>query len=515
MCGLIFGMLLSAIPVGAAASEVVSFPDANLEDAVRVALGKPVGDVTTDDMATLTALVADERGISDLSGLGYAVNLRELHLTSNQISDISHLASLTNLEYLDLDSNQISDISHLAGLENLLLLYLGSNQISNLEPRAGLENLQVLYLGSNQISNLEPLTGLENLLLLYLNSNQISNLEPLAGLTNLRTLGLGNNQISDLEPLAGLTNLRTLDLGNNQISNLELLASLTNLSTLYLGNNQISDLEPLAGLTNLWYLDLTSNQISNLGPLASLTNLEYLHLGNNQIRDISPLVANSGIARFDTVTLRYNYLDLTPGSAAMNDIETLNSRGVWVYYEPQNQNNPPTITAVTVLTDPQLPGSTIQVTGTFTDPDPGDTHTATWTWGDGATSEGTVDKATGTVTGSHVYTAPGTYTIILAVMDNAGSSGTGTATITVQTPAEAISSLREQVAELELQKGIGNAFTVKLDQAIAALNSGDRDGARDVLNAFINQMKALKGKKVAAGDADALIAMAQKIIDSI
>jgi Leucine-rich repeat (LRR) protein len=471
MCGLIFGMLLSAIPVGAAASEVVSFPDANLEDAVRVALGKPVGDVTTDDMATLTALVADERGISDLSGLGYAVNLRELHLTSNQISDISHLASLTNLEYLDLDSNQISDISHLAGLENLLLLYLGSNQISNLEPLAGLENLQVLYLGSNQISNLEPLTGLENLLLLYLNSNQISNLEPLAGLTNLRTLGLGNNQISDLEPLAGLT--------------------------------------------NLWYLDLTSNQISNLGPLASLTNLEYLHLGNNQIRDISPLVANSGIARFDTVTLRYNYLDLTPGSAAMNDIETLNSRGVWVYYEPQNQNNPPTITAVTVLTDPQLPGSTIQVTGTFTDPDPGDTHTATWTWGDGATSEGTVDKATGTVTGSHVYTAPGTYTIILAVMDNAGSSGTGTATITVQTPAEAISSLREQVAELELQKGIGNAFTVKLDQAIAALNSGDRDGARDVLNAFINQMKALKGKKVAAGDADALIAMAQKIIDSI
>jgi hypothetical protein len=449
MCGLIFGMLLSAIPVGAAASEVVSFPDANLEDAVRVALGKPVGDVTTDDMATLTALVADERGISDLSGLGYAVNLRELHLTSNQISDISHLASLTNLEYLDLDSNQISDISHLAGLENLLLLYLGSNQISNLEPLAGLENLQVLYLGSNQISNLEPLTGLENLEYLDLDSNQISNLEP------------------------------------------------------------------LAGLTNLWYLDLTSNQISNLGPLASLTNLEYLHLGNNQIRDISPLVANSGIARFDTVTLRYNYLDLTPGSAAMNDIETLNSRGVWVYYEPQNQNNPPTITAVTVLTDPQLPGSTIQVTGTFTDPDPGDTHTATWTWGDGATSEGTVDKATGTVTGSHVYTAPGTYTIILAVMDNAGSSGTGTATITVQTPAEAISSLREQVAELELQKGIGNAFTVKLDQAIAALNSGDRDGARDVLNAFINQMKALKGKKVAAGDADALIAMAQKIIDSI
>ena len=62
MCGLIFGMLLSAIPAGAAASEVVSFPDANLEAAVRNALGKPAEEaITADDMATLTMLVARER----------------------------------------------------------------------------------------------------------------------------------------------------------------------------------------------------------------------------------------------------------------------------------------------------------------------------------------------------------------------------------------------------------------------------------------------------------------------
>jgi hypothetical protein len=61
MCGLFFGMLLSAIPVGAAASEVVSFNDPNLEAAVRVALNKPEGGITADDMATLTMLVARER----------------------------------------------------------------------------------------------------------------------------------------------------------------------------------------------------------------------------------------------------------------------------------------------------------------------------------------------------------------------------------------------------------------------------------------------------------------------
>ena len=471
MCGLIFGMLLSAIPAVVAASEVVTFNDPNLEAAVRDALGKPVGDITDEDMAGLDTLDASLRGITDLSGLEYAVNLQTLHLYNNQISDLSPLAGLTNLEGLGLGVNQISDLS----------------------PLAGLTNLQTLGLWANQISDISPL----------------------AGLTNLQTLGLEDNQISDLGPLARLTNLEWLYLGVNQIRDLSPLARLTNLEWLGLWANQISDLSPLADLTNLEWLGLWANQISDISPLAGLKNLEWLGLGNNQIRDISPLVDNGGIGSDDRVWLEHNYLDLTPGSAAMNDINTLKSRGVTVGYEPQNPNNPPTITTVTVPTDPQLPGSTIQVTGTFTDPDPGDIHTATWTWGDGATSEGTVDEATGTVTGSHVYTAPGTYTITLTVTDSAGSSGTDTATITVQTPAEATADLSEQVVELGLPKGIGNAFTVKLDQAIAALNSGDRDGARDVLNAFINQMKALKGKKVAAEDADALIAMAQKIIDSI
>ena len=38
----------------------------------------------------------------------------------------------------------------------------------------------------------------------------------------------------------------------------------------------------------------------------------------------------------------------------------------------------------------------------FTDPGT-DTHTATWDWGDGTTSTGTVDEPSGTVTGSHNY----------------------------------------------------------------------------------------------------------------
>jgi hypothetical protein len=53
-------------------------------------------------------------------------------------------------------------------------------------------------------------------------------------------------------------------------------------------------------------------------------------------------------------------------------------------------------------------------------------HKAEWTWDDGSTSLGTVveNSGSGTVTGTHVFTEPGIYSVSLAVTDNYGSVGT-------------------------------------------------------------------------------------------
>jgi Leucine-rich repeat (LRR) protein len=66
-----------------------------------------------------------------------------------------------------------------------------------------------------------------------------------------------------------------------------------------------------------------------------LTNLTNLFLYNNQIVDISALVNNTGLGSGDYVNICNNYLNLTPGSPNMLDIETLQSRGCDVDYEPQ------------------------------------------------------------------------------------------------------------------------------------------------------------------------------------
>jgi PKD repeat protein len=58
----------------------------------------------------------------------------------------------------------------------------------------------------------------------------------------------------------------------------------------------------------------------------------------------------------------------------------------------------------------------------FSDPGVWDEHTATWDWGDGTSSVGTVDEEKpsdeGSVEDQHSYSAPGQYTVTLIVTDN-------------------------------------------------------------------------------------------------
>ncbi len=225
------------------AQVVVNFPDPNLEAVIRMAIGKPTGDIYDTDLLGLMWLDAWSQDIVDLSGLQHCVDLIVVDLCDNQISDISPLSGLTQLTVLWLDFNQISDISPLSGLTQLAWLSLWDNQISDISSLSGLTQLEMLDLYDNQISNISPLSGL----------------------TQLIGLSLGNNQISDISPLSGLTQLIGLDLGNNQISDISPLSGLTQLIVLYLDYNQISDISPLVanpGIDSGDYVNLIANPLS-------------------------------------------------------------------------------------------------------------------------------------------------------------------------------------------------------------------------------------------------------------
>ena len=272
------GVSVSYVP-----SPIVRIPDANLRAAVEAALGKTSGaPITVAEMETLTWLEADfDAGISALTGLEFAANLRGLLLAYNPITDLSPLSGLTNLWRLSLSDTNIPDLSPLGGLTNLELLSLIATNTSDLSPLSGLTNLTSLGLSHNKIADVSPLSGLTNLTELNFWENQIEGISPLSGLTNLTQLGLGLNNVSDISALSGLTNLTQLGLNDNNITDISPLAGLTNLTFLNLAFNNIEDISALSGLTNLTELNLSANSIEDISPLSGLTNLRDRDLRGN------------------------------------------------------------------------------------------------------------------------------------------------------------------------------------------------------------------------------------------
>ena len=338
-----------------AMAQVVDIPDPNLRAAIESDLRKPAGaTITVNDMAILgrgshRQFYAAGRNISNLTGLQFATNLKDLDLSNNSISDVWALAGLSNLWRLSLSNNSISDISALTGLINLNDLDLSNNNISDISVLTGLARLNDLDLSNNNVSDISVLTGLAHLNDLDLSNNSISDVWALAGLARLNDLDLSNNSISDISALTGLINLNRLDLSNNNVSDISVLTGLARLNDLDLSNNNISalagvslssgyglafsldlsnnNISGLAGLTlsstgplsldlsnnNIsalagvslrghgltFSLDLSNNSVSDISALAGLTSLGNLNLDNNSISDISTLAELTFLSTLD------------------------------------------------------------------------------------------------------------------------------------------------------------------------------------------------------------------------
>lgn len=321
----------------------INFSDSNLELAIRESLNKMTGDITEDEMKSLERLDAQNRKISDLSGLEYAVNLKRLFLFGNEIEDISPLAGLDNLVELWLYSNQISDISALESLVNLKTLGLSDNKIEDISVLAHLTELNFLNLASNRVADMTPVTNLSNLSTLFLNYNRLTEIPELARMTSLerlevtnnqissvsrlelpalKRLYLSNNQISDISGLEGLTQLIELQFFNNQVTDIEPLKEMVNLEELWLYSNNISDIQWVESMAKLKKLGASSNRIEDISALSGLNNLTFLNLSSNKIKDFTPLV---GIENIQSYSIGNQQIDIVAPKEYTNILNPLKS----------------------------------------------------------------------------------------------------------------------------------------------------------------------------------------------
>ncbi len=134
----------------------------------------------------------------------------------------------------------------------------------------------------------------------------------------------------------------------------------------------------------------------------------------------------------------------------------------------------------------------IALSGSFSDPGALDSHTATWTFGDGATSSTTYGPGgSAGFSTSHAYAAAGSYTVSLTVRDDDGGLGQASAKVVVQTPQAALGSIAGYVQGLStLNAGQKNSLIAKLNAATAAVGRGDITAANNQLGAFLNELQA-------------------------
>ncbi|MGD9126732.1 MAG: leucine-rich repeat domain-containing protein, partial [Planctomycetia bacterium] len=308
---LMIGFCITFYHQASASPIVVTFPDANLEAAVRTKLGISSDPITADDMATIETLGIYNRNVSNIQGVEYAINMTLLGLGLNDVSDLTPLTNLTNLTRLSLNGNEISDVSPLVGLTNLEDLRLGNNNLTDITPLTGLTNVNYLTLGHNNVTNLSPLAGMTTMTTLQMNNNNFSDISPLSGMTAMTWLDIRQNDITDISPLSGMKELGFLSLGRNNISDLSPLVGMTKLDRLYLSENNVSDLTPLVGLTSLNSLNLSENNLNDLTPLVQVPSLEILWLSDNNL-DNAAVAGLAGMTNLTELMLSSNNIsDIT------------------------------------------------------------------------------------------------------------------------------------------------------------------------------------------------------------
>lgn len=92
-------------------------------------------------------------------------------------------------------------------------------------------------------------------------------------------------------------------------------------------------------------------------------------------------------------------------------------------YTPGAINTAPTVGPVSAPTDPAPVGTVVTVTADYSDPDAGDSLTATWDFGDGtAPVVAPLAGTSGTASIGHSYAEPGVYTVHVVVADSQGET---------------------------------------------------------------------------------------------
>ncbi len=319
-------LLFLLLFTGMAEAQVINFTDPNLKTAI---LNSPYvvdlngnfltsadlnfsGDIEMSEASQIGTLIIENGNISNLSGMEFFTNLKELSCADNQITTLAPLQNLVSLQKLFIQNNQVAVIN-LSGFNLLDSFTFSGNPVSslNLSGCSSLGYLDLLnmnnltYLNVNGCSSLPSVTS--NSPLVFLDVTGCNTQTIFVNYSQLTSLNLSNITV----PVVSLSYnplLSNITFGNNSpnITNLTILeAPITNL-----------DLSAFTSLTSLWCTGNTALQTifmkngqNESTVLTGNTNLQFVCADDSQVAAVQNELTTQGL----TNVVCNSYCDFTPG----------------------------------------------------------------------------------------------------------------------------------------------------------------------------------------------------------
>ncbi len=273
---------ISNVTANAAEEEITSveineanFPDENFREHVKKKFDTDGdGVLSKEEIEAVTEIYVNKKGISDLSGLKYFINLRALYCTDNQLTSLD-VSNNTALAEIKCNGNQLTTLD-VSNNRALLWVHCKDNQLTSLDISNN-SKMGELRCDNNQLTTLDvskntALTGL------YCDGNQITTLD-VSKNTSLFDLSCSSNQLTTLD-VSNNTSLRYLFCYSNQLTTID-VSNNTGLEQLSCGSNQLTALD-ISKNTALEYLYCSSNQLTVLD-VSNNTVLKEMHCDQNQL----------------------------------------------------------------------------------------------------------------------------------------------------------------------------------------------------------------------------------------
>lgn len=262
-------------------------PDAAFRKMISEKLAKGGDFYSNTEAATVTELEFKGTGVSDLTGLRFFSNLKELNMTYCGNVKRLDLHQLRELEYIDLmESSSLIELD-ITGLTKLYHININDSKIGTIsieDCRKSLkyfnagwekfvnidfsdcENLEYVNLGGNTLLTSVNLKGLKKLQTVILNSTKITTLD-LSGCTSLNSLTASYcTELTNLiiEPSAPLVELKLARGHEGVMNNVDLMNYKSTLQTLYADKIGISGTLDFSNFLQLENVQLDANSFSSI-----------------------------------------------------------------------------------------------------------------------------------------------------------------------------------------------------------------------------------------------------------